>query len=80
MRQNQMERRQISVRRSGSDRRNWESQLDFPYVDSYGTLVSADRRDIVDRRIEYTKYVNGDRRGEIFNQFDKGNQKMGNVQ
>lgn len=63
MQQNQhMERRQTSNRRSGNDRRSWECQLDFPYVDSHGTLVTEDRRQIVERRIDFAEYVNGDRR------------------
>ncbi|HHI93266.1 MAG TPA: hypothetical protein ENK04_07115 [Gammaproteobacteria bacterium] len=69
MPQNQMERRRRGERRSGNDRRSWKCQLDFPYVDSHGTLVSADRRRIVERRIEYAEYINGDRRSGILNQF-----------
>jgi len=65
MQQNQLERRQTGERRSGDDRRSWQCQLDFPYVDSHGTLVSVDRRRIVERRIEYAEYINGDRRSEI---------------
>ncbi len=80
MPQNQIERRQISDRRSRSDRRSWECQLDFPYVDGHGTLVSVDRRRIVDRRTRYAEYVNGDRRGGALNQLDKGNQEMGKAQ
>jgi len=60
--QNHIERRQTKDRRSGDDRRSWQCQLDFPYVDSHGTLVGVDRRRIVERRIEYAEYVNGDRR------------------
>jgi hypothetical protein len=61
--QNQVkERRQTQDRRTGDDRRSWECQLDFPYVDSHGTLVTADRRRIVERRIDYAEYINGDRR------------------
>lgn len=56
------ERRKISNRREGNDRRSWECQLDFPYVDSHGTLVTADRRKIVERRIAYPDFINGDRR------------------
>ena len=63
MQQNQVkERRQTQDRRTGDDRRSWECQLDFPYVDSHGTLVTADRRRIVERRIVYAEYINGDRR------------------
>ncbi len=74
MPQNQIEKRQISSRRNRNDRRSWQCQLDFPYVDSYGTLVSADRRYIVERRImerriEYTEYVTGDYRCGILDQF-----------
>jgi hypothetical protein len=56
------ERRQGSDRRSGIDRRSWQSQLDFPYVDSHGTLVIEDRRKIVERRIAYPEHIAGDRR------------------
>jgi len=61
------ERRQIQDRREGADRRSWECQLDFPYVDSHGTLVTADRRQIVERRIEYANYTGGDRRNRAAN-------------
>lgn len=57
------ERRQRSDRRRGEDRRSWQCQLDFPYVDSHGTLVTGDRRKIVERRIAYPEYIGGDRRG-----------------
>ena len=56
------ERRQRSDRRDGADRRSWQCQLDFPYVDSHGTLVTGDRRQIVERRIAYPEYIGGDRR------------------
>ena len=52
-------------RRSGEDRRSWQCQLDFPYVDSHGTLVVEDRRKLVERRIAYAEHVNGDRRQSI---------------
>ncbi len=55
--ENQVERRQTEERRRGYDRRSWQSQLDFPYVDSHGTLVSADRRHTVERRIEYAGHI-----------------------
>ncbi len=56
------ERRQPTDRRAGDDRRSWECQLDFPYVDSHGSLVTADRREIVDRRVSYPEFIEGDRR------------------
>ena len=31
-------------RRSGTDRRYWECKIEFPYIDSHGTLVTEDRR------------------------------------
>ena len=37
-------------RRSGQDRRNWECQHEFPYIDSHGVLVIEDRRVSNDRR------------------------------
>ena len=66
---NQIDRRKDSDRRSGNDRRSWECQLDFPYVDSHGTLVKADRRRIVERRIDYPEHIAGDRRKELIKQF-----------
>jgi hypothetical protein len=71
MQQKQVEeRRRIQDRRTGDDRRSWECQLDFPYVDSHGTLVTADRRRIVERRIDYAEYINGDRRNRIARRTD----------
>lgn len=55
-------RRRASDRRCGEDRRSWECQLDFPYVDSHGTLVLEERRKVVERRIDYAEHHNGDRR------------------
>ena len=68
MQKSQMERRQKSDRRCGDDRRSWECQLDFPYVDSHGSLVIEDRRNIAERRIDYVEHINGDRRREIIKQ------------
>lgn len=59
---NLQERRQSTDRRAGDDRRSWECQLDFPYVDSHGSLVTEDRRIIVERRIDYPEQLQGDRR------------------
>lgn len=59
------EKRSGIDRRSGEDRRSWQCQLDFPYVDSHGTLVVEDRRRLVERRIAYAEHVNGDRRQSI---------------
>ena len=56
------ERRQSTDRRAGEDRRSWECQLDFPYVDSHGSLVTEDRRELVERRISYPEHIQGDRR------------------
>lgn len=58
------ERRQTADRRAGDDRRSWECQLDFPYVDSHGSLVTEDRRQIVERRISYPEHILGDRRNK----------------
>lgn len=41
---------EIVDRRSGQDRRNWHCQHEFPYIDSHGELVLADRRVHDDRR------------------------------
>lgn len=59
------EKRSGVERRSGEDRRGWECHLDFPYVDSHGTLVVEDRRKKVERRISYAEHVDGDRRMSI---------------
>ena len=59
------EKRSGNDRRSGSDRRSWECQLDFPYVDSHGTLVLEDRRKVAERRIDYLEHVDGDRRNSL---------------
>ena len=59
------EKRSGSDRRCGSDRRSWECQLDFPYVDSHGTLVVEDRRVKVERRISYPEHLEGDRRMSV---------------
>ena len=56
------ERRKTDERRRGEDRRSWECQLDFPYVDSHGALVTEDRRLIVERRLSYPEQLGGDRR------------------
>ena len=37
-------------RRSGSDRRNWHCEYEFPYVDTHGILVISDRRKSDERR------------------------------
>ena len=59
------ERRTGSDRRSGEDRRSWECQLDFPYVDSHGTLVVEDRRRVAERRVDYVEHIDGDRRNTV---------------
>jgi hypothetical protein len=67
--QSQIDRRQNTDRRSGRDRRSWECNLDFPYVDSHGTLVTEDRRKCVDRRIAYAEHIDGDRRKELLKDY-----------
>lgn len=62
----QLDRRQSKDRRTGRDRRSWECNLDFPYVDSHGTLVTEDRRKCAERRIAYAEHIDGDRRKDIF--------------
>jgi hypothetical protein len=47
-------------RRTGRDRRAWNSNLDFPYVDSHGTLVLADRRRSADRRVIHAELLDSD--------------------
>ena len=56
-------------RRAGEDRRSWECQLDFPYVDSHGALVVEDRRKLVERRIDYPEHMEGDRRQTLKRQY-----------
>lgn len=56
------EKRSGIERRKGEDRRSWECQLDFPYVDSHGTLVLEDRRMVAERRVAYPEHIDGDRR------------------
>ena len=41
----------IQDRRKGQDRRNWECQHAFPYIDGHGELVVDDRRKSSDRRL-----------------------------
>ena len=64
------EKRDGMDRRAGEDRRSWECQLDFPYVDSHGTLVVEDRRLLVERRIAYPEHVHGDRRYSFKRKYD----------
>lgn len=56
------DKRSGNDRRNGGDRRSWECQLDFPYVDSHGTLVLEDRRQVAERRVAYPEHIDGDRR------------------
>jgi hypothetical protein len=63
------DKRNGTDRRIGDDRRSWECQLDFPYVDSHGTLVVEDRRIMVERRIAYPEHLEGDRRQILKRQF-----------
>jgi hypothetical protein len=65
MQEKPVERRQGNDRRSGVDRRSWQCQLDFPYVDGHGTLVMEDRRKVVERRIAYPEHIAGDRRKAV---------------
>lgn len=63
------DKRNGADRRAGEDRRSWECQLDFPYVDSHGTLVVEDRRTMVERRIAYPEHMEGDRRQTLKRKF-----------
>ncbi len=67
------ERRSIGERRSHIDRRSWQCQLDFPYLDGEGTLVTEDRRRIVERRIQYLEHIDGDRRKPLLTAFVQKN-------
>ncbi|WP_455220269.1 hypothetical protein [Kaarinaea lacus] len=40
-------------RRSGNERRIYEADLGFPFVDSHGLLVTEERRKFTDRRTGY---------------------------
>ncbi len=63
------ERRSCTERRVNSDRRSWQCQLDFPYLDGQGTLVTKDRRHVVERRINYLEHIEGDRRKPLLTAF-----------
>jgi hypothetical protein len=49
----------ISDRRSGNERRIYETDLGFPFVDSHGQLVTEERRKVTDRRTGYGKLRTG---------------------
>ena len=40
-------------RRSGNERRTYETDLGFPFIDTHGHLVTEDRRSLTDRRTGY---------------------------
>ncbi|WP_455196479.1 hypothetical protein [Kaarinaea lacus] len=40
-------------RRSGNERRTYETDLGFPFIDTHGHLVTEDRRSLTDRRTVY---------------------------
>ncbi len=67
------ERRSLTERRLNTDRRSWQCQLDFPYLDGQGTLVNEDRRQIVERRIGFLEHINGDRRKPLLTAFVEKN-------
>ncbi len=67
------ERRLCTERRLNNDRRSWQCQLDFPYLDGQGTLVTEDRRRIVERRINYLEHIDGDRRKPLLTAFVEKN-------
>lgn len=67
------ERRTSTERRGNSDRRSWQCQLDFPYLDGQGTLVTEDRRRIVERRIQFLEHIDGDRRKPLLTAFVEKN-------
>ncbi len=69
----QEERRSFTERRLNTDRRSWQCQLDFPYLDGQGTLVSEDRRQIVERRIGFLEHIDGDRRKPLLTAFVEKN-------
>ncbi|MEJ2179935.1 MAG: hypothetical protein P8Y28_05705 [Gammaproteobacteria bacterium] len=52
-----------SNRRSGIERREYEVDIGFPFVDTHGHLVVAERRPRVDRRESYSEFQ--DERGTI---------------
>jgi hypothetical protein len=52
-----------SNRRSGIERREYEVDIGFPFVDTHGHLVVAERRTRVDRRESYSEFQ--DERGTI---------------
>ncbi len=69
----QSERRVGDDRRRGDERRSWQCQLDFPYLDGEGTLLTEDRRQVVERRIQYLEHIDGDRRKPLLLSFIEKN-------
>ncbi len=72
----QTTKRSANNRRStgaSSDRRSWQVQLDFPYLDGEGTLVTEDRRQIVERRVQHLEHIDGDRRKPLVTAFVQKN-------
>lgn len=63
------EKRRGNDRRKGGDRRSWQCQLDFPYLDGEGTLLTEDRRRVVERRIQFLEHIDGDRRKPLLLSF-----------
>ncbi|MCI0506352.1 MAG: hypothetical protein L0Z73_09620 [Gammaproteobacteria bacterium] len=59
----------ISDRRSGNERRIYETDLGFPFVDGHGQLVTEERRKVTDRRTGY-----GNLRTDTLEQFTLGEQ------
>ena len=66
---NQQHNKGATNRRSGNERRIYETDLGFPFVDSHGLLVTEERRKVIDRRAGYD-----DVRRESLGQFALGKQ------
>lgn len=43
-------------RRSGIERREYNVDIGFPFVDTHGHLVEDERRKLADRRAAYTEF------------------------
>ena len=54
----------LKERRSGEDRRGWQSMPQLPFTDSHGVVVTRDRRRIPDRRVSNISVAWKDRNKE----------------
>lgn len=66
---NQQHSKSVTNRRSGNERRIYETDLGFPFVDGHGLLVTDERRKFTDRRTGFDSV-----RQETLNQLAFGKQ------